>query len=254
MAVADDFAVQTTQPATEMEVLGVNDKLQLAALERQYQMQQARKLMESGATLIDPNRVDIRGEVRLGQDVQIDINVVLAGRVELGNNVTIGAHCILSNVVIGDDSVIHPFSHLEGCNLGKAVSIGPFARLRPGTKLADRVRIGNFVETKQAKIAQGSKVNHLSYIGDTVMGQDCNIGAGTITCNYDGVNKHQTHIGDRVFVGSDSQLIAPVTLEDDATIGAGSTITKMAPAGELTLSRAKQLSIKGWQKPSKSST
>lgn len=254
MAVADGYVVQTCQPAAEIEVLGVNDKLQLADLERQYQMQQARKLMESGATLIDPTRVDIRGEVRLGQDVQIDINVVLAGRVELGNNVTIGAHCILTNVVIGDDSVIHPFSHLEGCNLGQAVSIGPFARLRPGTKLADRVRIGNFVETKQAVIGLGSKVNHLSYIGDTVMGQDCNIGAGAITCNYDGVNKHQTHIGDRVFVGSDSQLIAPVTLEDDATIGAGSTITKMAPAGELTLSRAKQLSIKGWQKPSKSST
>lgn len=251
MAVADGFAVQTTQPASEMEVLGVNDKLQLAALERQYQQSLANSLMQRGVTLLDPSRIDIRGEVTVGQDVEIDVNVIFEGQVQLGDHVKIGANCVLKNVVIADHSVIHPFSHLDGCQIGREVSIGPYARLRPGTELADKVRIGNFVETKQAKIAQGSKVNHLSYIGDTVMGEQCNIGAGTITCNYDGVNKHQTLIGDRVFVGSDTQLVAPVTVEDDATIGAGSTITKTVPAGQLTLSRAKQLTLAGWQKPTK---
>jgi bifunctional UDP-N-acetylglucosamine pyrophosphorylase/glucosamine-1-phosphate N-acetyltransferase len=251
MAVGDGFAVQTTQPATEMEVLGVNDKLQLAALERQYQQSLANSLMHRGVTLLDPSRIDIRGELMVGQDVEIDANVIFEGQVQLGNHVKIGANCVLKNVVIADHTVIHPFSHLEGCQIGSEVSIGPYARLRPGTELADKVRIGNFVETKQAKIAQGSKVNHLSYIGDTVMGEQCNIGAGTITCNYDGVNKHQTLIGDRVFVGSDTQLIAPVSVESDATIGAGSTITKTAPAGRLTLSRAKQLTLASWQKPTK---
>ena len=169
----------------------------------------------------------------------------------LGNGVRIGANCILNNVTIADGTNIHPFSHLEDCTIGENVNVGPYARLRPGTELADDVRIGNFVETKKAKIGTGSKVNHLSYVGDTLMGAGCNIGAGTITCNYDGVNKHQTTIGDNVFVGSDSQLVAPVTIGDGATIGAGSTITKESPAGELTLSRSKQITVKGWQKPTK---
>ncbi|AHF02081.1 bifunctional N-acetylglucosamine-1-phosphate uridyltransferase/glucosamine-1-phosphate acetyltransferase [Thiomicrospira aerophila AL3] len=251
LAVADGFAVQTTQPLMEMEVLGVNDKIQLANLERQYQYSLAKELMLQGATLIDPSRIDIRGQVRIGQDVEIDANVVFEGNVHLGHRVRIGANCILKDVNLGDDTIIHPFSHLDGVTLGKHVSVGPYARLRPGTELADEVRIGNFVETKQARIARGSKVNHLSYIGDTVMGEECNIGAGTITCNYDGANKHQTLIGDRVFVGSDTQLVAPVTIGDDATIGAGSTITKPVVASELTLSRSKQVTIKGWQKPTK---
>lgn len=251
MCVADGFAVQTTQPACEMEVLGVNDKRQLHALERQYQLSLADDLMVQGATLIDASRLDIRGKVEIGQDTLIDANVVLEGKVVLADGVKIGANCILKNVSIGANTEVHPFSHLEDCIVGEAANIGPYARLRPGTELADKVRIGNFVETKKAKIGMGSKVNHLSYVGDTTMGAGCNIGAGTITCNYDGVNKHQTVIGDHVFVGSDSQLVAPVVVGDNATIGAGSTITKECPADELSLSRAKQLTIKGWQKPQK---
>ncbi|QCU91034.1 bifunctional UDP-N-acetylglucosamine diphosphorylase/glucosamine-1-phosphate N-acetyltransferase GlmU [Thiomicrorhabdus sediminis] len=251
MCVADGFAVQTTQPACEMEVLGVNDKRQLQALERQYQLSIADDLMVQGATLIDASRLDVRGTVALGQDIEIDVNVILAGKVVLADGVKIGANCILINVTIGANTEIHPFSHLEDCVVGASTNIGPYARLRPGTELADKVRIGNFVETKKAKIGTGSKVNHLSYVGDTIMGEGCNIGAGTITCNYDGVNKHQTVIGDNVFVGSDTQLVAPVEIGDNATIGAGSTITKGCPADELSLSRSKQLTIKGWQKPEK---
>ncbi|WP_319380633.1 bifunctional UDP-N-acetylglucosamine diphosphorylase/glucosamine-1-phosphate N-acetyltransferase GlmU [Thiomicrorhabdus sp.] len=251
MCVADGFTVQTTQPSDEIEVLGVNDKLQLQDLERQYQRLMAEELMKQGVTLIDASRIDIRGSVQAGQDVQIDTNVIFEGEVVLGDNVRIGANCILKNVSIAANSEIYPFSHLEACVVGEKASIGPYARLRPGTELADEVRIGNFVETKKARIGKGSKVNHLSYVGDTLMGEGCNIGAGTITCNYDGVNKHLTVIGDRVFVGSDSQLVAPVSIGSDATIGAGSTITKDAPEGELTLSRSKQLTLKGWQKPKK---
>ena len=251
MCVQDGFAVQTTQPQTEIEVLGVNDKRQLQGLERQYQLQKADALMVQGATIIDAARVEIRGQVSIGQDVEIDANVIFEGEVSLGDRVKIGANCILKNVTIADDSNIHPFSHLEDCVMGQKVNVGPYARLRPGTELADEVRIGNFVETKKAAIGEGSKVNHLSYVGDTQMGSGCNIGAGTITCNYDGVNKYQTVIGDNVFVGSDSQLVAPVQVADNATIGAGSTITKDAPSDKLTLSRSKQLTIKSWQKPVK---
>ncbi|BBP47096.1 bifunctional protein GlmU [Thiosulfatimonas sediminis] len=251
MCVADGFTVQTTQPQAEIEVLGVNDKRQLQSLERQYQRLLADELMEQGVTLIDASRLDIRGVLQVKQDIQIDVNVVFQGVVCLAEGVQIGANCVLNNVTVGAGTVIHPFSHLEDCVVGKHVHIGPYARLRPGTELADNVRIGNFVETKKAKIGQGSKVNHLSYVGDTLMGAGCNIGAGTITCNYDGVNKHQTLIGDNVFVGSDTQLVAPVQIADGATIGAGSTITKDAPAEQLTLSRAKQITIKSWQKPTK---
>lgn len=251
MCVSDGAHVQTSQPQQEMEVLGVNDKRQLQSLERQYQSSLADDLLENGVTLIDSNRIDIRGEVTVGQDVEIDVNVIFEGRVILGDNVKIGANCILKNVEISNNSTIHAFTHMEDCSIGQEVNVGPYARIRPGTELADKVRIGNFVETKKAKIGKGSKVNHLSYVGDTSMGAGCNIGAGTITCNYDGVNKHQTTIGNNVFVGSDSQLVAPVEIEDGATIGAGSTITKSAPADQLTLSRSKQLTIKNWQKPEK---
>ncbi|HHS99608.1 MAG TPA: UDP-N-acetylglucosamine diphosphorylase/glucosamine-1-phosphate N-acetyltransferase [Thiomicrospira sp.] len=251
MAVNDGFKVQTTQPANELEVLGVNDKRQLQGLERAYQRLLADELMVKGVTLIDANRIDIRGTVETAKDVQIDANVILAGLVRLGENVEIGANCILKNVTIADNTVIHPFSHLEDCIVGEDCIIGPYARLRPGTELANNAKIGNFVETKKAKIGEGSKINHLSYVGDTDMGQEVNIGAGTITCNYDGVNKHKTIIGDRVFVGSDTQLVAPVQIGDDATIGAGSTITKDAPQAQLTLSRSKQLTIVSWQKPTK---
>ena len=251
MCVDDGFRVSTSHPAQELEVLGVNDKSQLQQLERLYQQQQANELMQQGVTLIDANRIDVRGSVSVAMDVEIDANVILEGHVELGENVKIGANCILKNVKIGNDTQIHPFSHLEDCVVGQDVNIGPYARLRPGTELADEVRVGNFVETKKAHVGKGSKINHLSYVGDTTMGAGCNIGAGTITCNYDGVNKHQTIIGDGVFVGSDTQLVAPVHVGDNATIGAGSTITKDSPAEELTLSRSKQMTLKGWQKPTK---
>lgn len=251
MAVNDGYIVPTTQPVNEMEVLGVNDKSQLQILERKYQRVLANALMIEGATLIDANRLDIRGVVTVAHDVLIDANVIFEGTVILGENVEIGAHCILKNVTIADNAIIHPFSHLEDCVIGQDCVVGPYARLRPGTELAPQAKVGNFVETKKAKIGSGSKINHLSYVGDTVMGSGVNIGAGTITCNYDGVNKHQTIIGDNVFIGSDSQLVAPVTIGSGATIGAGSTITKDACADELTLSRSKQLTLKGWSKPVK---
>ncbi len=253
MAVADGYHIRTTQPQNESEVLGVNDKAQLQNLERIYQAQQAEKLMQAGVTLMDAGRLDVRGEVIVGQDIEVDVNVIFEGKVELGDGVKIGANCVLKNCSIGAGTVIEPFSHIEEAKVGQACTIGPYARLRPGTDLAEKVKIGNFVETKKAHIGEGSKVNHLSYIGDTQMGAGCNIGAGTITCNYDGVNKHQTIIGNGVFVGSDTQLVAPVEIGDHATIGAGSTITKPVPADELTLSRSKQVTIKGWQKPIKQS-
>jgi len=253
MCVADGFQVHTTQPDSEIEVLGVNDKKQLQDLERRYQRQQAELLMRSGVTLMDADRVDVRGQIEVGQDVTIDVNVIFEGRVKLGHNVQIGANCIIKESVIADNTIIHAFSHIEDSQIEQACVIGPYARLRPGTELASEAKIGNFVEVKKSKIGFGSKVNHLSYIGDTLMGAHCNIGAGTITCNYDGVNKHLTEIGEGVFVGSDSQLVAPVKLGDGATIGAGSTITKEVPAEELTLSRSKQITLKGWQKPVKKS-
>jgi len=251
MAVEDGFNVQTTQPNNELEVLGVNDKRQLQNLERAYQSLLADQLMVKGVTLVDASRIDIRGNVESEADVQIDVNVIFEGKVSLGENVEIGANCILKNVTISANTVVHPFSHLEECVVGEDCIIGPYARLRPGTELANNAKIGNFVETKKTLIGEGSKVNHLSYIGDTQMGEGVNIGAGTITCNYDGVNKHQTIIGDRVFVGSDTQLVAPVKIGSDATIGAGSTITKDAPQNQLSLSRSKQLTLKGWAKPTK---
>ena len=251
MCVSEGFEVHTAQPDAEIEVLGVNNKSQLQGLERLYQKGLAEDLMVAGATVMDAARLDIRGQVTVEQDVFIDVNVVFEGDVVLQEGVSIGPNCVLKNTTISAGTKIEAFSHIEEAIVGKNCVIGPYARLRPGSQLANNAKIGNFVETKKAIIGEGSKINHLSYVGDTVMGEHCNIGAGTITCNYDGVNKHQTTIGDRVFVGSDSQLVAPVEIGSDATIGAGSTITKQAPAETLTLSRSKQLTIKNWQKPIK---
>ena len=252
LAVADGINIVTSQPKTVSEVLGVNNRVQLAELERVYQREQAHTLMLRGVTLKDPARFDLRGRItQLGEDVSIDINVLLEGDNCLGNNVNIGANCILNNVVLGDNVVILPNSVLENAVVGANSRIGPYARLRPETVLGDHVHIGNFVELKKSTVAAHSKINHLSYIGDTLIGSGVNIGAGTITCNYDGVNKWQTIIEDGAFIGSDTQLIAPVTVGKNATIGAGSTITKDTPAQQLTLSRSKQVSIASWQRPIK---
>jgi bifunctional UDP-N-acetylglucosamine pyrophosphorylase/glucosamine-1-phosphate N-acetyltransferase len=251
LAVADDFEIATSSPQNEDEVLGVNDKLQLAHLERVYQLQQAQNLMRQGVTLRDPNRFDLRGILEIGQDVEIDVNVIFEGENRIGNNVKIGANCSIKNSSIGDDVIILPNCVIENAEVGGNSRIGPFARLRPETVLATDTHIGNFVEIKKSVIGQGSKVNHLSYIGDSLVGKKVNIGAGTITCNYDGANKFQTIIEDGAFIGSDTQLVAPVTVGKNATIGAGSTITKDTPDDQLTLSRSKQMSLEGWQRPVK---
>ena len=251
LCVADGFEVATAQPQSEIEVLGVNNKQQLQSLERDYQAQLANDLMTQGVTLMDASRIDIRGQLEVGMDVTIDANVIFEGQVSLGDNVSIGANCVIRNATIAANTVVHPFSHIDRAQLAESCDIGPYARLRPGTDLQQQVKIGNFVETKNAQINQGSKVNHLSYIGDTQMGRNVNIGAGTITCNYDGANKHHTVIGDDVFVGSDTQLVAPVIIEKGATIGAGSTITKTASADTLTLSRSQQVTVPSWQRPQK---
>ncbi len=251
LAVGDGLHIATVCCEDNAEVAGVNTRQQLAELERHYQLQQANTLMTNGVTLADPARLDVRGTVTTGTDITIDVNVILEGNVSIASNVEIGANCIIKDAEIGEGSVILANSMIDSSVVGEGVNIGPFARLRPGTVLADKAKIGNFVETKNANIGLGSKVNHLSYIGDTDMGSDVNIGAGTITCNYDGANKHRTTIGDRVFVGSDSQLVAPVTLEDGATIGAGSTIRKDAPSEALTLTKNSQKTVAGWQRPVK---
>ncbi len=251
LAVAEGITINTVCCADNAEVAGVNTRQQLAALERHYQLLQANELMANGVTLADPSRIDIRGQLITGTDITIDVNVIFEGEVTLANNVEIGANCIIKDATIGEGTIILANSMIDSSTIGAKVNIGPFARLRPGTVLADKAKIGNFVETKNANIGKGSKVNHLSYIGDTDMGADVNIGAGTITCNYDGANKHRTTIGDRVFVGSDTQLVAPVTIEDGATIGAGSTIRKTAAADALTLTKSDQRTVKGWQRPAK---
>ena len=251
MSVKAGIAVKTTHPDSEAEVTGVNSRAQLAQLEREYQANQASRLLDNGVSIIDPTRLDIRGTVRTGQDVSIDVNVVLQGKVTIGNNVQIGAGCVISDTRIEDDVIIKPMSVIENANIGSGSIVGPFARLRPGADLASNAHVGNFVEIKNSKIGSGSKVNHLSYIGDTTMGDEVNIGAGTITCNYDGANKHRTIIGNKVFIGSDSQLVAPIEVGDGATIGAGTTLTNNAPAEELTLSRSKQKSLKNWKRPVK---
>ncbi|MGZ8161584.1 MAG: bifunctional UDP-N-acetylglucosamine diphosphorylase/glucosamine-1-phosphate N-acetyltransferase GlmU [Methylobacter sp.] len=252
MAVAEQVTIVTSQPETEDEVLGVNDRLQLSYLERVYQMEQANLLMEQGVTLKDPLRFDLRGTIEpLGQDIEIDINVILEGKNIIGNNVKIGANTHIKNSIIGNDVEILANCIIEDAVIGHGSRIGPFARLRPESVLANDVHIGNFVEIKKSSVAEGSKINHLSYIGDTTVGSNVNIGAGTITCNYDGVNKFRTIIEDGAFIGSDTQLVAPVTIGKNATIGAGSTITRDSPENQLTLSRVDQVSVIGWRRPVK---
>ena len=251
IAVASGGRVNAVVCEDPDEVNGINNQQQLALVESIYRARMAEALMIQGCKLCDPARIDVRGELSVGRDVEIDVNCVFEGQVSLGDNVRIGANCVIRDSDIGAGSEIKPMTSIEEAAIGKRVTIGPFARIRPGSDFADDVRIGNFVETKQARIDQGSKVNHLSYVGDTEMGSGVNIGAGTITCNYDGANKHKTIIEDGVFVGSDTQLVAPVRVARNATIGAGSTITRDVPADGLTLSRAKQQSLSGWQRPQK---
>lgn len=254
LAVRDGIAVRTYHPGEISEVLGVNNRVQLAELERAYQMRQAYKLMTAGVTLCDPVRFDLRGELTHGRDVVIDINVILEGDIQLGNRVQIGPYCYLKDAVIGDDVTIRAHSILEGVTVGTNCIIGPFTRLRPGTELGAQVHIGNFVEIKQSTIANATKINHLSYIGDAKVGCAVNIGAGTITCNYDGAQKHRTTIGDQAFIGSNTALVAPVNIGNNATIGAGSVITRDAPSDELTLTRAPQNTCYGWTRPVKNKT
>ena len=251
LAIASKTPVSAVHPAQTWEILGVNSKEQLAYLERVHQLERARELMRKGVTLADPWRFDLRGELVCGHDVFIDVNCVFEGKVSLADDAKVGAGCILKDAEIGAGTVIAPYSHLDGVVAGKLCRIGPYARLRPGTRLADEVRVGNFVEIKATELGQKSKANHLTYLGDSAIGRNVNIGAGTITCNYDGANKHRTVIEDDVFVGSDTQLVAPVTVGRGTTIGAGSTITRNTPPGELTLSRSKQVSVPGWKKPVK---
>jgi len=251
MAVKDGFVVETTQPDDEHEVMGVNNRLQLAELERYYQLGQANELMAGGITLADPTRIDVRGELTHGQDISIDINTVFEGHVSIGNNVSIGANCVIKDSKIADNVVILPMSVLDNASVGKNSKVGPFARLRPGAVLSESTHIGNFVEIKKSFIGVGSKVNHLTYVGDSIVGKNVNIGAGTITCNYDGANKHQTIIEDNVFIGSATQLVAPVKIGKNATVGAGSTITTDVASDELAITRVKQKSIQGWKRPVK---
>ena len=243
--------MESAQPAFVWETLGVNSKVQLAELERIHQRNVAHQLLEQGVTLADPARIDVRGELVCGRDVSIDVGCVFEGRVELADGATIGAHCVISNARIGKAAVIKAFSHIDEAVVGEASHIGPYARLRPGTELGADTHVGNFVEIKNSQLGAHSKANHLAYIGDATVGSRVNIGAGTITCNYDGANKHRTIIEDDAFIGSDTQLVAPVTVGKGATLGAGTTLTKDAPADSLTVSRAKQTSITGWRRPVK---
>ncbi|WOT05228.1 bifunctional UDP-N-acetylglucosamine diphosphorylase/glucosamine-1-phosphate N-acetyltransferase GlmU [Shewanella youngdeokensis] len=251
MAHKDGVSITTAQPESAIEVEGANNRVQLAQLERAYQARAAEKLMLAGANLRDPARIDIRGDVSVGMDVMIDVNVIIEGKVTIGNNVTIGAGAILIDCDISDNAVIKPYSIIEKAKLGQSASAGPFARLRPGAELKEDAHVGNFVEIKKAVLGKGSKAGHLTYIGDAQIGSGVNIGAGTITCNYDGANKFQTIIEDNVFVGSDTQLVAPVTISKGATLGAGSTITKDVAADELVITRVKQRHIADWPRPVK---
>lgn len=254
LAVSEHINIITVQPMSDDEIRGVNDRAQLAYLERIYQLQTAMQYMQQGVSILDPARFDLRGNASIGRDVVIDVNVILEGNVIIGDECRIGANCILRDVTLGNRIEIKPNSVLEGAVVADDCIIGPFARLRPQTELAASVHIGNFVEVKKSSVGAGSKINHLSYIGDSEIGKQVNIGAGTITCNYDGVNKHKTKIGDDVFVGSSTQLVAPVTVGEGATIGAGTTVMHDAPAHQLTLNRKEQRSIPGWVRQSKEKT
>ncbi|CAG2140097.1 Bifunctional protein GlmU [Cupriavidus campinensis] len=250
-AANEGVEIVSAQPAALWETLGVNSKVQLAEVERIHQRNLAQRLLEAGVTLPDPARIDVRGQLTCGRDVTIDVGCVFEGRVHLDDGVHIGAHCVIRNATIGAGARVQPFCHIEEAKIGPAGRIGPYARLRPGTELGEDVHIGNFVEVKNSQVGDHSKANHLAYVGDSTVGQRVNIGAGTITCNYDGVNKSRTVIEDDAFIGSDTQLVAPVTVGRGATIGAGTTLTKDAPAGKLTLSRAKQMTLDAWQRPVK---
>jgi bifunctional UDP-N-acetylglucosamine pyrophosphorylase/glucosamine-1-phosphate N-acetyltransferase len=251
MAVDEGVVVNTVSPDDVVEIEGVNNKLQLAAMERAYQRKQAQALMLEGVTLRDPARLDVRGQLQAGRDVVIDVNALFEGEVVLGDGVRIGPNVMIKDSTIGNGVEIKANTVIEDATIGADCEIGPFARIRPQTSLAEGAKVGNFVEIKKSSLGKGSKVNHLSYVGDTVMGEQVNVGAGTITCNYDGANKHQTIIGNQVFIGSDTQLVAPVTVGDGATIGAGSTITRDVPSQALTLSRSEQKTRSGWKRPAK---
>lgn len=251
LAVAEGMAVSTAHPASAWEIDGVNSKVQLATLERIHQRNLAHSLLEAGVMLADPNRIDIRGHLQCGRDVFIDVNVVFEGEVTIGDGAHISANCVIRNSHIGARARVHPFTLTEDAIVGTESLVGPYARLRPGAELGRDVHIGNFVEVKNARIADHSKANHHAYLGDATIGSRVNVGAGTIICNYDGANKHHTVIEDDVFIGSDSQLVAPVTVRKGATIAAGTTLTKEAPEGQLTLSRAKQVTVSGWSRPVK---
>jgi bifunctional UDP-N-acetylglucosamine pyrophosphorylase / glucosamine-1-phosphate N-acetyltransferase len=251
MATIDGLRIATTQPTSETEIAGVNDKVQLAALECAFQHEQAVALMIDGVTLADPHRIDIRGTLTCGSDVSIDVNCVFEGNVTLGDNVSIGANCVIKNATIAANAVIHPMSHIEGANVGEGALIGPFARLRPGAVLGADVHIGNFVEVKNSTLGTGSKANHLAYLGDATLGERVNIGAGAITANYDGANKHKTVIEDDVHIGSNCVLVAPITIAAGGTVGGGSTLTKNTERGALTVARTKPTSISNWKRPKK---
>lgn len=251
LAVKDNVVIESTQPSHAWETLGVNSKVQLAELERIHQLNLAHQLLEQGITLADPARIDIRGELHCARDVSIDVGCVFEGQVNIGQGVSIGAYCVIKNSRIADNANIKPFTHIDEASVGSDSHIGPYARLRPGTTLGSDVHVGNFVEIKNSEFGAHSKANHLAYVGDTSVGSRVNIGAGTITCNYDGANKHRTVIEDDAFIGSDTQLVAPVTVGKGATIGAGTTLTKDAPPDSLTVSRARQTTIAGWQRPVK---
>ena len=251
LAVQDNNTVEAIICENEEEILGINNKQHLAYVERVFQSQIANQLMQNGVTLIDPMRIDVRGNLTAGKDVEIDVNCVFIGENMLEDGISIGANAVIINSKIKSGTKIHANCHIENANIGKQCELGPFARIRPETELAEKVKVGNFVEIKKSQVKTGSKINHLSYVGDSELGRNVNIGAGTITCNYDGANKHRTTIGDNVFVGSDTQFVAPVTIGDGATIGAGSTITKDTPKDKLTLTRSKQITIDSWQRPKK---
>ena len=253
LAVADGVTVGAAQPGAAWETLGVNSRVQQAELERRWQGEQARRLLEAGVTLADPARFDRRGSLVCGRDVFIDVGCVFEGQVTLGDGVRVGPHCVLRDVSVDAGTHIEAFSHLHQAEVGRDARIGPYARLRPGAELGDRTHVGNFVEIKKSVLGADSKANHLAYIGDADVGQRVNVGAGTITCNYDGVNKHRTVIEDDAFIGSDTQLVAPVRVGRGATLGAGTTLTRDAPADKLTVSRARQVTVEGWQRPVKKS-
>lgn len=251
MAVEEGIRINTINPGSAVEIRGINDRAQLAEMERYYQLIQAHQLMRQGVTIIDPARFDLRGDIEIGQDILIDISVLLEGRLKIGHNVRIGANCCIRDSIIGNDVEILPNCVIENAVIGNRCRVGPFARIRPETQLDDNVHVGNFVEIKKSVVGKGTKINHLSYIGDSEIGRDVNIGAGTITCNFDGARKHRTIIGDDVFIGSDSQLIAPVKIGAGSTVAAGTTVSKDIEEGVLAISRSDQKTVKNWQRPKK---